>query len=216
MSVNQLSENERTQSDLSDASVNHLMQKEESPEQDVALLLNLFRQWSKQLQSVGRLNEDALSLKASAETSQTPASKRSLPMKSDESVTLRSGRLARSTSSQGISVPTPGTAPSVSVLTPGGCQHVIVFAHSGPRGSRPAGSSGAEIYIAVGKKRPESLTAFRFAAWATRSPHTLSFANEDAGRTAHYLLRWINAKGECGPWSEMVSAVIPQAIEVAS
>ena len=34
------------------------------------------------------------------------------------------------------------------------------------------------------------------------------FAGADGGKNAHYMLRWINAKGEKGPWSETASGTI--------
>jgi len=37
---------------------------------------------------------------------------------------------------------------------------------------------------------------------ATRQPVA------DAGKTAHYMLRWESARGETGPWSETASATI--------
>jgi hypothetical protein len=35
-----------------------------------------------------------------------------------------------------------------------------------------------------------------------------SFGGTDAGKTAHYLLRWVNPTGEKGPWSETATATI--------
>ena len=32
---------------------------------------------------------------------------------------------------------------------------------------------------------------------------------EDGGKLAHYLLRWVNTKGETGPWGQVASATIP-------
>lgn len=110
-------------------------------------------------------------------------------------------------------VPAPGSAPIVSVLPAANCQHVITFAHAGTRGAQPIGSSGAEIYIAVREECPIDDSGFRFAAWAIRSPHILQFSDADAGRTAHYRLRWINAKGESGPWSPTVTAEVPAMTE---
>lgn len=121
----------------------------------------------------------------------------------------------RSVPSSRSAVPAPSSAPIVQVLAPALGQHVITFGYTGRRGSQPSGSSGAEIYIALGEDAPVSDSQFRFAAWATRSPHLMQFSEKDAGQTAHYRLRWINAKGETGPWSEIVSAVIPEMAELA-
>ena len=43
----------------------------------------------------------------------------------------------------------------------------------------------------------------------TNAPHKISYTGEQAGQIAHYMLRWVNTKGEAGPWSRTVSATIP-------
>jgi hypothetical protein len=43
----------------------------------------------------------------------------------------------------------------------------------------------------------------------TNSPFTLSFENDQRGKTIYFALRWENTRGEKGPWSEIRSAVIP-------
>jgi hypothetical protein len=47
-----------------------------------------------------------------------------------------------------------------------------------------------------------------FLAVDIRTPHLGSFAGADAGKAAHYMLRWISTTGEKGPWSETASATI--------
>ena len=39
-------------------------------------------------------------------------------------------------------------------------------------------------------------------------PSIAIFANADGGKTAHYMLRWENTRGEPGSWSETASATI--------
>lgn len=48
----------------------------------------------------------------------------------------------------------------------------------------------------------------RRAALDTRTPYTLDFDGPDGGKNAHYMLRWLNAKGQKGPWSETATATI--------
>ena len=43
----------------------------------------------------------------------------------------------------------------------------------------------------------------------TNSPYLYTFDGSDAGQMGHWMLRWVNTKGEPGPWSETVSATIP-------
>ena len=43
-----------------------------------------------------------------------------------------------------------------------------------------------------------------FLALDTRTPYRADWTGADAGKIAHYLLRWVNTRGEKGPWSETV------------
>jgi hypothetical protein len=43
----------------------------------------------------------------------------------------------------------------------------------------------------------------------TNSPFTLSFENDQRGKTVYFALRWENTRGEKGPWSGIASAIIP-------
>ncbi len=47
-----------------------------------------------------------------------------------------------------------------------------------------------------------------FLAVDTRAPYLSEYPGGDGGKMAHYMLRWINTRGETGPWSETVSATI--------
>jgi len=52
---------------------------------------------------------------------------------------------------------------------------------------------------------PSELT---FLAVDTRTPYTTDFDGADGGKQAHYMLRWVNTRGETGPWSETATATI--------
>jgi hypothetical protein len=47
-----------------------------------------------------------------------------------------------------------------------------------------------------------------FLALDSRTPYLAEYDGEDAGKTAHYMLRWVSARGEVGPWSVTVSATV--------
>jgi hypothetical protein len=40
------------------------------------------------------------------------------------------------------------------------------------------------------------------------TPYLMEFESSDAGKTAWWAMRWVNTRGEHGPWSAMVSATI--------
>ena len=55
---------------------------------------------------------------------------------------------------------------------------------------------------------PCRTSALAFLAVDTRTPYVAAFDGADAGKTAHYMLRWVNSRGETGPWTETASATI--------
>ena len=48
----------------------------------------------------------------------------------------------------------------------------------------------------------------RVVAVDTRSPYTRDYPGSEGGKQAHYMLRWVNTRGETGPWSETATATI--------
>jgi hypothetical protein len=73
--------------------------------------------------------------------------------------------------------------------------------------AKPAGAIGCEVWRKVGAA-PTGPADMQLLGVAPKSPYTIEYADEDAGKTAYYALRWINSKGEKGSWSETESATI--------
>ena len=48
-----------------------------------------------------------------------------------------------------------------------------------------------------------------FLAIETRSPYRADFEAPDAGKTVYFAFRWLNTKGQPGPWSQIYDAVCP-------
>ena len=105
----------------------------------------------------------------------------------------------------------PKATPIAQVIASDRLEHSIMFsdASTPTRKARATGCTGAEIYIAIADHVPQDPSEFRFAALVTRTPHVLKFKGEDGGKLAHYLLRWVNTKGQTGPWSQVATATIP-------
>ena len=74
--------------------------------------------------------------------------------------------------------------------------------------ARPAGIAGAEVSRYIGQTPPSGPEQFQRLDESRRSPYTVEYTGADAGKTAYYMLRWVNSRGEKGPWSETVSATI--------
>jgi hypothetical protein len=78
---------------------------------------------------------------------------------------------------------------------------------AGVKSGRPAGTLGAEIWRKVGTT-PATAEELTLVGIATRSQYVIEYPLEDGGKQAHYMLRWVNAKGETGSWSDTESATI--------
>ena len=74
---------------------------------------------------------------------------------------------------------------------------------------KPAGVTSCEVFVAVADQAPKNPEDYRLAAIATRDHVDVTFKSDEGGRTAHYLLRWVNTRGESGPWSPVFSGTIP-------
>jgi hypothetical protein len=73
---------------------------------------------------------------------------------------------------------------------------------------KPPRIIGFEIWRQVGKNTAPLFEEMHLVELAIRSPHTLEYASADRGKTVWYATRWVNTRGEKGPWSEIISAII--------
>lgn len=89
-------------------------------------------------------------------------------------------------------------------------QHTINFFDEGTpnKKAKPEGVHGCEIWAKIGGDAPKDQSELAYLATDTGSPYLKPFTSPDAGKTAYYWLRWVNTKGEQGPWSAPVSAMI--------
>ena len=107
-------------------------------------------------------------------------------------------------------VPPPSSFPVGSVDFSLRLQHTISFydqasAHSN---AKPEDVTGCEIYLKADGEAPKSVEEMNFQGTCTASPFVVKFDSTKAGKTAWYWLRWVNRKGEPGPWSTAISAMI--------
>jgi hypothetical protein len=75
--------------------------------------------------------------------------------------------------------------------------------------AKPDGQHGAEIKWAILDAPPASLSELINSSFDTRTPFTLEFDQNQRGKTVYFCLCWENTRGEKGPWSEIVSAIVP-------
>lgn len=106
--------------------------------------------------------------------------------------------------------PVPDSFPVVVVDTSKRLQHSLKLGDSKnpTRRARPEGVEYAELNAYVGTTPPTDTSQFKLLGIVKKSPHIVEHQSADAGKTAYYNLRWVNSRGEHGPWSETVGATI--------
>jgi hypothetical protein len=112
--------------------------------------------------------------------------------------------------SQSAAAPANATVPAASVDTRERLRHTISFRdHAFPENKRkPRGTVGAEIWVKVGETAPGNEKDCVFLTLDTLTPHVAEYEPTDAGKTAHYMLRWSMRDGSVSAWGETVSATI--------
>ncbi len=105
----------------------------------------------------------------------------------------------------------PTSRPVIEVRCDQRLQQTIVFRDelTPTRKAKPAGVLGAEVWVKVGDPPPvDPDTDLRFLGLDTSTPYLAIYSGSDSSQMAHYMLRWVNSKGDKGPWSETASATI--------
>lgn len=107
-------------------------------------------------------------------------------------------------------VPAPTSRPILMVDTSQRFQHLISFKDEATPNSKgkPDGVAHIEIWCAIGPTPPVSPTGCVFLATDTNTPYLNNIDPSHAGEMVHYIGRWVNSRGEKGPWSETASATV--------
>lgn len=80
-----------------------------------------------------------------------------------------------------------------------------------PRARRPRGAHGAEVYVALVNPHeppPRDTDQYKFIRTVTGGSAELTFESPQGGKQAAYMVRWVSATGEPGPWAETVTATV--------
>jgi hypothetical protein len=107
-------------------------------------------------------------------------------------------------------VPAPDSIPVPLAKTPfAGVVELHVTDSASERKAKPAGVHGFETCWAVLDTPPTDWTQLARSSFSTRTPLRLSFSGNERGKTLYFALRWENNRGVKGPWTDIMSAVIP-------
>ena len=110
----------------------------------------------------------------------------------------------------GEKVPASATVPAGSVDTSQRLRHTISWTDAAAPDNkrRPRGAMGAEIYVKIDGPPPADKTECTFLTVDSATPYVAEYDGSDAGKMAHYMMRWRMRDGSTGAWAETVSATI--------
>lgn len=106
--------------------------------------------------------------------------------------------------------PPSATIPIVKVDTSERLRHTVAWndADTPNNKKKPIGTMGAEIWVKVDGPPPGNEAECTFLSLDAFTPYLAEYDAADAGKNAHYMLRWRMRDGSVGAWSETVSATI--------
>ena len=77
-----------------------------------------------------------------------------------------------------------------------------------PKGGKPFGVAGFNLYLKIGGTAPASVDECTFAGFVSKTRHTVEFPAGDGNKVVWYIAVAANAKGQTGPMSETVQGTI--------
>jgi hypothetical protein len=111
----------------------------------------------------------------------------------------------------GTPAPVAKTYPEFHIDSGTICRLIIHFYDLGKKKSKakPPGQHGAEIRWMISETPMVDANELVNSSFDTRTPFTLEFGGHERGKLVYFALRWENTRGEKGPWSKIMSAIIP-------
>jgi len=106
-------------------------------------------------------------------------------------------------------MPTPTTSPIGWIDFSLYYQHTVHFKdEASPRRAKPKGVHGCEIWMKLEADDSQSNPDYTYVATSTCSPYLNKFDESYAGKKVSYRFRWVNTRGEFGPWSVAISGMV--------
>ena len=106
--------------------------------------------------------------------------------------------------------PVPATSPLGTVDFAVRLQHTIHLSDQATPQSKakPTGVHGCEVWSKLGGEAPKDASELSYQGVSTSNSFTITYEGKQANIMAYYWLRWVNTRGEYGPWSATVSSII--------
>ncbi|MDR1963428.1 MAG: hypothetical protein LBQ50_06590 [Planctomycetaceae bacterium] len=105
--------------------------------------------------------------------------------------------------------PAPNTHPVITTESKNPYELILHIRDSeSTRRKKPDNAIGAVVYFKISDTPITDPSELTNSVLVTRSPYKLTFPPSERGKIVYMAARWENAKGEKGPWGEIISEVI--------
>ncbi len=84
--------------------------------------------------------------------------------------------------------------------------HIIDEEKSGRQ--KPGGVQQCEVWYKITDEQPGHYSELQYAGIATKSTFLIEYDSADAGKKVWYNARWLNTRGQHGPWGIYTGAII--------
>jgi len=183
---------------------------------DVTAINNAFEAWSAAWSALGPAQDAfnaAVATKNTARTDATPVIRRVVGVMQKFAGTtdaLRAEARITIADTTRTRAPVPTTRPVLTIDNSQRLQQTVNFRDETTPNSKkkPDGVMGCELRCYVGDTPPANPEDYLFCALDTATPYLMVHDPAEAGKKAYVVGRWVNTRGEKGPWSESVMATI--------
>lgn len=179
---------------------------------DITLLEGLSSTFAADVSSQVAALAAAKAATATKEASRTPLI---VAMRSHRDIARAAGATEAEMAATGLpfggeTVPPNATVPAAAVDTSERLRHTISWteATTPDNKRRPSGALGAEIFVKIDGPPPVDEKQCTFLTVDSATPYVVQYDGAEAGKMAHYMLRWRMRDGSTGSWSETISATI--------
>lgn len=119
-------------------------------------------------------------------------------------------------------IPAPSTPPTLNLVASGQLTQLVRIAdiNEPNKRTKPAGVFAAQVYSWVaqmpGQTPPADIELWRCEGVAKRGEFSVDYTQADVGKQAFVAAQWFNSRGEYGPVSATVSAVVTGSLSAAA
>lgn len=104
----------------------------------------------------------------------------------------------------------PDVAPQSKLTHKNNLEHRFNFYNPATgKAGKPEGVHAVEVWRKIEGDAPTDEKELLYVGYSTRNPYIVVYTLADAGKKIHYMLRYVNSKGEPGPWSGVISSIVP-------